>query len=295
MKSRMLLNLLLLALVVGLGLFAYLRPRQASQPEFALSATPPADVRRIAIAPQDQPTVKLEKRGREWFVAAPFRTRADAFKVEQVLGVLGARSKERLAATDLARFGLDKPLLTLTLERQVFRFAGFSPISQKQYVGDGNWVYLVDPRYFAAAAAPAADYASKQLLAAGDIPVGFDFPALKLTRVRGRWSANPARPELDQDRLNQFAQEWQLASGLVTQPYSGGKALEHILLHLSDGRGIPIAVLGRKPELVLLREDENMEYHFPAQMGARLLDPARGSADGPEVGRGADRRGAAPA
>lgn len=273
MKARNLLNLVLLVLVVGLVLFIYLRPKPGAQAEFRLSAASPADVSHIEIAQQDQPAVKLDRQGGRWFVRAPFRSRADANMVAQVLAVLDARSKERLPATELGRFGLDHPLLTLTLGRRTFRFGGFSPISQDQYVEDGHWVYLVDPRYFAAAGVSATAFASKRLLATGEEPVGFDFPGLKLARIRGVWHVSPARPGLDQDRLNGFAQEWQLASAEAAQPDAGGKALERITLHLSDGRTVPIAVLARQPELVLLREDEHMAYHFPAKMAARLLDP----------------------
>jgi hypothetical protein len=42
---------------------------------------------------------------------------------------------------------------------------------------------------------------------------------------------------------------------------------------LTDGKSIPVALLQKEPELVLLRLDERIAYHFPAESSKRLIEP----------------------
>ena len=68
----------------------------------------------------------------------PFEARADRSQVERLLELTSAASKEKLAATDLARFDLDRPSLTVTLGDQRFAFGTVNPLNQEQYVLAGD-------------------------------------------------------------------------------------------------------------------------------------------------------------
>ena len=273
MKSRILLNLVLFAVVAGLSLFIYLKPKPASHSEFPLSSQASNTIRQIKIEKKGQPAIELQKRGDAWFLATPFQGRGNIFKVDQLLDLLKATSKQRFEATHLERFELDKPLLTLTFNQQIFYFGTINPLSQEQYVSTGNAVYLLPTSYFSTALAQPSDFASKKILAEDEIPAGFIFDTLHLTRSNGNWVASPDKPGLSQDRLNAFADHWREASALLSQPYDQSKPLEEFSLRLTTGKIIPIKILQRQPELILLRADENLQYHFPQETAASLLNP----------------------
>ena len=273
MKSRLLLNLGLAVLVAALALFVYLRPGKQGAAEHRLSTLDPAQVLRIVIQRSGQPPMVLQRRGAQWLVSAPFNARADSARVEKVLKILGATSSQSFAATDLGRFGLDQPLLRLSIDHQEFAFGAQHPLSAETYVATQGRVYLVPPGHFVSSAASAADFASKELFAPDENPVGFAFSGVTLKQEQGKWSRLPAGPELSQDALNAWADEWRHAIAFIAQPYAQGKAAAQFSVRLASGKTVPFQILQREPDLVLLRGDENMQYHFPGGMGKRLLEP----------------------
>ncbi len=276
MKSRILLNLALAGLVVALALAAWFGAKPAAQAEFRLSTLSAAGITRIAIEKTGQPAIVLQKSMNGWRLSAPFTARADGETVGYLLETLSATSRQRFPVADLGRFQLDKPLLRLSLNDQEFSFGTQNPLSGEVYVATSGGVYLVAPYYLAHALKTPADFVSKAFLAEDEIPIGFEFPDFKLNQMdNGRWSASPDNPDWSQDELNRWADEWRQASSLVTQPYDGTAARDAFTLHLRNGRSVSCKILRREPELVLLREDEKMQYHFPTEVGKRLLQPGK--------------------
>lgn len=276
MKNRLLLNLALAALVIVLALLVWLKPKPAAEAEFRLSALPATTIDRIAIEKPGQPGIVLLKTVAGWRVSAPFSARAEGSAVGRMLEVLSAASSQRLPAADLGRFQLDRPLLRLTLNEQEFSFGAHNPLTGEVYVATNGGVHLVAPRYLAQALKTPADFAALSFLAEDEIPLGFKFDNLALSQQSdGKWSVSPARPDWTQDDLNRWADEWRHAASQVTQPYDGAPAMESFILRLRNGKALACKILRREPELVLLREDENLQYHFPTEIGKRLLRPGK--------------------
>jgi hypothetical protein len=273
MTARSILNLVLLLLVAGLGLVVYYQPGVEQPHSYALSKAAPGSIVHIKIEKPGQPALDLRKENGRWFLVQPFRARADELKISRLLEILGARSEQRFEPTQLSRFELDKPLLTLTIGKETFRFGTLNPLTQAQYVASADAVLLLPTRYFSEALASPADFSSKRLFADDEIPEGFSFPHSNLQLQEGRWQVSPANPELSADKLNQWAEEWRYASALVSQPYAGLPSQEAITITLKGGKKLPLQILQRSPEFILLRGDEDMQYHFPQASGERLLQP----------------------
>ncbi|HUW51240.1 MAG TPA: DUF4340 domain-containing protein [Sulfuricella sp.] len=276
MKPRIWLNLGLAALVIVLALLVWLKPKPAAQPEFKLTALASAGINHITIEKNGQPATVLQKTPAGWRLIAPFKARADEEMVRRVLEITAATSLQRFPATDLGRFQLDQPLLRLTLDGQEISFGMQNPLTGEVYAAANGGVYPIAPRYLAHVLKIPADFAARALLAEEEKPVGFEFADLALNqRDDGKWLASPANPDWSQDDLNRWVDEWRNASSLLTQPYDGTPAKESITLRLRDGKTIPCKILRREPELVLLREDEKLQYHFPTEVGKRLLRPGK--------------------
>lgn len=272
MKPRILLNLVLAGLVAVLILLVWLKPKPTAQTEFKLSTLASASINRIAIERPGQPAIVLQKNPSGWRLSAPFQARAEGIAVGHLLEILDAASLQRFPATDLNRFQLDPPLLRLTLNDQEFSFGTQNTLTGEVYVATNGGVHPVAPSYLAHALKMPADFAARAFLAEEEKLAGFEFADLKLSQDgAGKWSATPARPNLSQDDINRWVDEWRHASSLVTQPYDGTAPQESLTLRLGDGKLIPCKILRREPELVMLREDEKLQYHFPAEIGKRLL------------------------
>ncbi|TCV84728.1 DUF4340 domain-containing protein [Sulfurirhabdus autotrophica] len=273
MKFRSAQNLILLALVLGLSLFIYLKPKQSGQALLPISDLSSTAIQQIKIEKKGQPTLEFKKRGNTWFVATPFQARGDNNKIEQILSILSARSNQQIVATQLDRFELDQPLLTLTLNQEVFKFGTINPLTRQQYVLSGNKVFLIPTNYFATAFSQPADFISKKLLAEDETPTSFRFAQFKLDRQNGQWIMTPPNPNMDQDQFNRFADDWRMASALHSQPYDKSKPISEYTLHFQNGKSVKFQVLQQQHEFILLRTDENIQFHFSQDTAKRLLTP----------------------
>ncbi|MBI5750537.1 MAG: DUF4340 domain-containing protein [Hydrogenophilales bacterium] len=272
MISRLWVNLALALAVVALAWLVFFKPEPAGPSKHKLSTLTPASIDEITIAPAQRPRVVLAKRAGNWFVTEPFAARADTARVDGLLGLLSAESGQRFAAQDLARFELDHPLARVTLGAQEFIFGGAHPLSNQLYVQTLGAVYLVSPVYFVDVAKQPTDYASKQLLDAGENPVAFEFATFKLTRTDGKWQKEPADTALSQDDANKFADEWRHAQALAVSQPRAFKATEYITLRFASGKTLKLQAAQQEQEWVLLREDEKLAYHFTLDAARRLRD-----------------------
>jgi len=266
-------NAALLVLVVALALFAYFRPPTAA-PEYRLSTLKPADVKNIKIESGGAPIV-LERGAAEWKITAPLTARADKFQVQRILAVLGAAAKERLPATDLARFDLAPPPLRLTIDGQTFDFGMINELTREQYILTQYHVYLSKPGYGMALPRNVWQLIGRQLFAENETPIAFQFPDFTLAQHDGKWTLSPSlKTELSQDDFNRWIDDWRYASALSVQPAEKRPATATIEVKLQDGRMLKLAVLQRAPQLVLARDDQPaFEYQFTADAAQQLLTP----------------------
>src|SRR5690606_32527443 len=91
LARRWWLNLALLAVIAGLGGYAWYRSGKSPDADKpTLTSVAPASVQRIEIERPNEETVRLERRDGRWHLTAPVKARADEFAVEQLMRVLGA-------------------------------------------------------------------------------------------------------------------------------------------------------------------------------------------------------------
>ena len=266
------LNLALLAAVIALALAAYFIPHK-KEPEHKLSVLKAADAKSIRIESAGSAPVLLEKTATEWKLTAPVKARADGLQIQRLLEILDAASKDRYPATGLARYGLNEPNARVTINQQGFAFGAVNEMSREQYVLSQDGIYPLALRYGAALPKSALQLVARQLFAPEEAPVAFESGEFKLVQEDGKWQLTPPPPDLSQDDINRWVDEWRLATALAVLPPSNRKPLATVNLKLKDGTAISVAVLQRQPQLVLARSDQAFEYQFVADAAKRLLVP----------------------
>ena len=275
MKRQLQINLVLALGVIALAWLVFFKPEPlANAALHKLSTVSAGQVDEINITTANQPRIVLRKKHNDWFLAEPFSARADANRIESLLGVLSAQSEKRFAAKDLARYELDKPLAQLQLGNQTFSFGGIQPLSNQLYVLTQNSVYLISPVYFLDIAKPATAFVSKQLLDTQEIPVAFEFPHYTLTRQNGTWRRMPPAETFTQDSANAFADEWKHAQASSIQTAATLVPAARVRITLQSGKIIHVLFARADSEWQLLREEDGLLYRFPAAAGRNLLKPS---------------------
>jgi hypothetical protein len=279
MKSKILLNLALIAALVALSLYAYFKPWQDAAPTIKLMQLKRDEVTRIAIEPHGAAPIKLEKHDGTWRIAAPLKAQADATQVDRLVDIVNANAKQKLANADLVQLGLNPPQVRVTLNHQSLAFGRVNDITYEQYVAAADGVYLVPPLYGYGIPTDATKLLSRSLLDAGEVPVAFDFGRYRIVRDdKGNWAAagdfaTAKEASLSQDDFNRWADAWRYTSALSVEPDQGSRAREQVTVRFKDGKAVTMRIVQKEPDFQLVRNDNAMRYHFGVAVGQRLLDP----------------------
>lgn len=273
MKRSFWLNVALLLAATVAGVLVYLQPPADVPPEHAVSALAPAAATSVRIERPGAAPILLERKQGAWFLAAPFSARADEFMVQRLLDILQARTAHRYPADEPARFDLDRPLARLIIDGQAFDFGLVNELSREQYVRAGGAIYALSTRYGLALPRRPEALASRRLLAPGETPVRIMPPGFAVTEKQGRWVLEPAARGLKQDEIDRWVDQWRFASARRIEPHGQGEPKESVRIDLGSGDALVLGILGREPEVVLLRSDQRLQYHFVAEAGKRLLSP----------------------
>lgn len=295
MMNRWWVNVVLAAVVAILALLAILKPGgERPPPTVTLTALPVAAVGAIRIQRRGAPEVVLEKsvsgQTDHWRLTAPRAARANRLQVDTLLQLAAAESVTRFPATDaeLTQYGLDQPQLSVWLDGQEIRFGANHPLNAQHYVWHGGTVHLIAAHHFRVASSSVNDWLDRRLLEDAMQPTGFTLPGLSLDRdAQGAWRVTPPNGELSTDRIHEFVDEWRHAQALSVRPYAGMRPVERIAIRYTETadeaaaanaapppaavRTLELKVLKHRPEFVLYRADEGLEYHFAEDIGSRLM------------------------
>ncbi|HZV99602.1 MAG TPA: DUF4340 domain-containing protein [Methylophilaceae bacterium] len=289
MKSRWLVNLVLLALVAGIVAFLYLRPEPKSQAQQSheISALKLSDFSRLRVEFPAKAPVVFEKVDGYWRLVQPYKTRADQLSVQRILSIVAARSSEKFAATDLARFGLDNPSVKVKMDNEEFLFGTFNPVTGEQYVAYKDSVYLVPTTYAEAASVQATELIDKNPLKPTEKIAGFDFSRLEqweearlnLDLVDGKWKVSVPNAKPVQNEINEWLDtNWKQPTATSVEPYTPDRKTVYpsFEIKLQGGGKVHFDKLQESPELLLGRPDEGLIYHLPQDAGFSMLNPPIG-------------------
>ncbi len=282
LTRRGLTNAILLIVAAVLGWLLWDKPARAPAAAPArLAPVRGATITNITIARPGRPVIRLRRDGTRWQLLRPFKARADRFRVEALTDIVAAKPHDHFAIPkgSLAAFGLAPPRAVVSLNRERILVGRRRPFGDLRYVLIGHSIALVPAESIHPRRLTTDSFLSTRLLGDRIHPVAFTLPHLAVTRHHGIWHATPTPAHVSNDRINAFVDAWRYARALAVTRYHGTPPIGRIVIHY-DRQGpkkaapphaLVIDILATHPELVLLRPDQGLEYHFPQQVGQHLL------------------------
>jgi hypothetical protein len=274
MKSRWILNIALAAIIAALAALVYFRPGSEKPAGPPLTALTAEQITRVRIERGAQ-TIVLEKTGAAWRLTAPVQTRANQFNIDSLLRLASATSSfQAPVEANAATYGLDQPALRLRLNDEEIAVGAIHPMRQQHYVRYRDTVHLIPSYVLTAAFQNYGSFIDTQLLDGGRRLTALRLPTFRLELKDGTWQRVPADSRLSTDRLNSFVAEWENARALSVAKLSAKPTRAQVQLTFDqDGERatLMLDILATKPEFILARRDERLEYHFPEDVGKRLL------------------------
>jgi len=281
-NKRNLLNLVLLLVVAGLGLLAWLEPgRSPAPPALKITALDPAAIERIRIErPAD--TVEILRRDGRWQLTAPVAAPANTIRTDAIVSVAASDSlnQQPIAGLDLAAYGLDEPKARLHLNDVTIDFGATAPLDNRRYVRVGDTLHLIpDLRYYQLIG-HWSGYVSLRLLEEGTALQRIELPRLVLVNDNGSWVPEPRPEHWSADAATTLAQRWQSVQAMEVREHKEVASGEEIRLHVR-GREQPLrfVIAAREPDLVLVRPELGLAYHLIAGQAQELLELASPAAN----------------
>lgn len=279
MSSRNWLNLGLLTAFVLLAALAFYDEAETPGEQLPrLSDLDPASLTRFRIERPDGANLEFEKITGAWRVTAPYEADANDQRVKSLLNVLTAPSFTRFAAeaNKLAQYKLQPPLASLFAGGTRFDFGDTDPLNKRRYVLNANQVHLLADNQFPLLLTAPYVLTSTRLLPENGTPVEIRLATHTLRRdAQSAWQIEPAIEGLEKDALERLAEDWRLGRALRVSAPDASQPAWHVDIKLQDGRQYRFGVIKRDPELLLVREDQALRYHFALNQGRVLIDAPR--------------------
>jgi len=302
-KTRLLVNLGLLALFIALGWFAFKADAPPpAPPGLALTSLSADRIDSIQIERDGNTVARLQRRADVWYVQTPIAATADAFRVQALLGLARARSNTGFRATgnDLTQYGLQPPRATVRFDATVLLIGDTDPVAGHRYVMSGDQVHLLEDNWFSQIFGSGIAWLDPRPLPAGVTLARIDLrggagddqrnsqdSAVQWQQLDGHWQRTQAdstpSAQSTGERGAALAVAWRKARALSVRRRDpaldwDGQVLVAFTSPLQSATAegavetITFSVARTDDALFLSRTDLGVQYRFLIRQGDALLD-----------------------
>ena len=276
MRSRLLLNVFLLATVLALSGVVLLSPENEPSPSVKLTDIAPADIKAIRIERPGQETIELKRNGQaSWWLSQPLAIRGHAQRIGSLLEITSVASHTQLDADayDLTRFGLKWPRVKLQLGSRILFFGDTEPLSGRRYVLYDDRVHLITDRFYHYLSGTVPSFVNPTVIGPEAVPVELELPGLHLSFDGMSWETSPEHGESNADAASTLIDAWKKARAISVNPYDRTLARESIAMIRLQGQASSIRfdITSESHRLVLGRPDLGIQYELDPNAAKRLL------------------------
>lgn len=272
MRSRLLINLLLLLLAIGLGTFLFVDEIDQNG-TYKLSNLATESITRISIHHREREAI-LERQDQQWRMTKPVDIAANQFRIKTLLNLLGTSShaQYKTDGLDLEKYGLDQTNTYISFNDFKIVFGMLNPINQLRYVMAGNELHLIDDHYYPLLSSQIGTLIARELLPADANISQLILPELTLSRTAtGLWQSSI---DLPSDAIVEAIYQWTHKQAFAVHDYVQRESLGEIQVYLENvAAPILFSIADVEPWLIIARPELNIEYHFNLEDYDALLRP----------------------
>jgi len=279
MNTRWLLNLVLIAAVIALGVFISSSPDKGSdKPVTRIGGTEIVTVNRIAISREDLAYVRLHKTATgKWRMLEPYTVAANKAAINKLLELPKAISHTRFSADgrDLDSYGLAPEKASLELNEQRYLFGNIEHINKRRYIMLNGTVHLTTDLFYHQLRTAPEHFVSGRLVEENMTITSLELPGLVLNQTaQGDWAASGEQTQRDfsADAITMLLGHWRHKKVTLVDPAEKHDSTQMARVTFSDNSVIEYAIVKTDTELLMVRNDLGLQYHFPVAQAPHLLD-----------------------
>lgn len=266
MKSRWIINILLLVAIGALSLIAHFMPGTDEQPEaVSITGLSKDQLRRIHInRPIREDLVLLKNAAGNWDIDRTPALPADRLQMNALLNLAEQPAVRSYPAAELqlSQLQLAPPYATVFLNDTAVEFGNLEPIEGLRYVRVADRVHLIPDNYMQLIELSYTQFVRRRLFEKGARIEAITLPGMSLGKAKQEWVVKPEQ-EISADELQAFIDRWQEATSFNIHAATAVKGSETVEIKLKDHKNrIRFLIASREPELVLVRPDLGIQYHM---------------------------------
>ncbi len=274
MKSRWLINILLLVAIGILSLVTHFKPGIDQQPQATpITSLKKDQLRRIHVnRPVREDLVFLKNASGHWDIERTPALPVDSLQMNALLRLAEQEAVRSypVSELDLSQLQLEPPYATVFLNDTAVEFGNLEPIEGLRYVRIADRVHLIPDNYMQLIKLSYTQFVRRRLFGKDARIESITLPGLSIHKVNQNWDIEPVQ-EVSADDLQAFIERWQGATSLNIQAADPVEANEFVEIKLADNAGsIKYSIASREPELLLVRPDLGIQYRM-GNTGSELL------------------------
>ena len=274
MRSRLLVNLVLFLIVIGLALFLTRPVNDDIQQVTYISDIEPESISNIKITRRDLDDIIFSKINDKWMMQSPYKIAANKVRINSLLRLLKYPSYVQLDKNEveLDRFLLDDPEVSLLLDNTRIDFGDTSPLgeNEQRYILLGNTVHLTNDNIFQQLKTNASFFVSPGLIPGDGNITAIQFPDHRVHLVDGIWQIDPAL-DISADDIIALVKAWEGAQAVTVRKYIETDQNNQVIIELDQGPPVTFIITSPLPNLVLARPEFNIQYHLSGYDAGRLF------------------------
>lgn len=277
MGKRAWLNLVLLAVILGLAAIVYFEPGIEQPVIKPLTNIDTPAVTELQISVPDQQAITLQRDGQRWRLTAPKQIFANPVRVQRILGLLAVSSEQQYAAVDLdlSKYGLATPKAKLRVAGQELAFGDLDPLNSRRYVLIGQTLHLIDQNDISVLTSSWPSLVDLRLL-----PEERELSAIEITglgkferHAEGWKFSGPAKAKAPvQATIDELVRVWREAQAMEVAINETEAAGEQAVLKFVDGGELRFDINRFADQVALGRADLEIEYHVSNAQAQQLLE-----------------------
>jgi len=279
MNTRSVLNLVLLAGVVALGVFISTTPEKDSdKPVTRLGGIDLPDVNRISISREGLAYIRLHKQSDgKWRMLEPHTIAANEAAINKLLELPGALSHAQFSAQgrNLGDYGLAPEKASLELNGKRYLFGDIEHINKRRYIMLDQAIHLTTDLYYHQLRTAAEHFVSGRLVEPAMSITALEIPGLTLNQTaQGDWAASGQQSKQDYraDAVTSLLNHWQHKQVTLVDVTSPHESSDMARITFADNSVIEYAIIKTATELLMVRNDLGLQYHIPIAQAPQLLE-----------------------
>ena len=275
MRSRTLLNIALLVLVVLLGSFVYISNQRQKQSTTSVQLTQLSadEVTQIVIR-HNQRHLELSRTGNRWRMLQPLNIEANSFRIDTLLKMLNTVSHASYPVAELeaGKYGLSEADTSISFNDVTIEFGITNPVNNYRYVRIDDTVHLIDDHFYPLLSSQTGTLVARELIASDAVIDKMVLPELTLYKSENNlWQSSG---NTEPDAIIETLHHWQNSQAFGVHNYMPRESLADISVYLAgDAEPLRFHVTDMDPWLIIARPDLDIEYHFNREFYDRLLRP----------------------